>query len=446
MMPYAIRRLLLSPSEIHIICAVAGLLGCLPILFPEVCPAEHQTLICHYAGWVILLSVCLSAALMGIAMLIHLFRLRNTRAFWQVISWMSIWGIAFLAFVFIAILADIPPLAPAQKKAPIQTTDILNPADESLRGPSSLVLPLNTEKQQIATIEATPHLSKLDTEHNNIFREYLDKSPRWTAGLHDDLFYTKAGHVVMIPPTHGGTPGMVHVSFRRLVEGDPQPEGYTLVHPGDAMLPEWEQQNRIPDIAIDLGGQHYLLLAWRGAEHPETAAKAINAAITETDNRLKALANTPDHDTLQRLISGTPSIEGATPELRLMEPPGQSGSYQAEIYANPGEPGTILLYINELESGRTLRLLNCPARFSANPNEIFRHDIPGSIPLWLRNTFRNSLDTIFPEGTPLFVIRKEPTPQYFGAAFEVWFIPADREHEKKLLLRRCYRVQGYHAL
>lgn len=443
MIPYSIRRLLLAPTEIHILCAIIAILGCLPILFPEVCPKEYQDATVHYAGWMVWGAICLSGLLMGIAAFVHMLRLRNVRAFWLFLTWMSTWGIATIAFVFIAILADIPLPVSEQETTPIQTTTELHPAADALSGPTSLVLPIDTTNQQINTIEEVPHLQFLEKEHRDILNEYLSGAPRWCSAGEDDLFYSKPGHVVMIPPSTGGTPGLVHVSFRRLYEGDPLPGGYTFVKPGDPMPLDDDKQTRIPDLAIDLGGQHFLLVVWRGADHEETAGKAINAAIAETDERLRALAESPDRETMKRMITGKDSYPGSTPELRLMEPPSQEGTYQAEIYANPGEPGTILLYIKEQESDRTLRLLNCPARYSNNPNEQFRHDIPGSVPLWLRNTFRNSLDTIFPEGTPLFIIRKSSGHQYFGAAFEVWFTPSDTSKPSRLLLRRCYKVQGY---
>lgn len=443
MISYTLRRLLLFPREVHIFCAVLGLLGSLPILFPEVCPETYLSTVSYYAGWVVLLSVCVSGGVMGIAAFVHMFRLRNARAFWQILTWLLIWGIAASVFVFVAIMADVAPLEPTHKKNPIQTTAMLHPADAVLNGPTSLVLPINTENQQISTVEDVPHLRRLEQEHSELFREYLSGSPRWSAAGSDNLFYSKPGHVVMLPPSIGGIPGLVHVSFQRLYEGAPLPEGYTFVKPGDPMPLDNDSKTPIPDLAVDLGGQHYLLVVWRGTSHDATAGKALNAAIAETNERLRPLAESPTRDTLRRMIAGKSSYEGSTPELRLVEPPSQEGTYQAEIYANPGEAGTILLYIKELKSGRTIRLLNCPARYSDNPNELFRHDIPGSIPVWLRKTFRNSLDTIFPEGTPLFVIRKGSGHQYFGAAFEVWFTPSTSTHPSRLLLRRCYKVRGY---
>lgn len=437
---YTVKRLILSPTELHIICASAAVLSTLPILFPEVAPPQHAEHICRYAGICLLTSLCVSAILMLTATSIQIFRLSNTRAFWRFASWLSIWGLAGLMYVFVAILADVSPTESYRETDPIQKTDILHPATDALLGPASLIIPIDTEDRQIKTIEQAPNLVLLEQEHADILRDYLEASPRWFDKGTDDAFYSKPGHVVMIPPSIGGIPGLVHAGFRRLVEGDPLPVGYVTLKPGET-LPEIKDS--IPDIALDLGRNHYLLMAWRGAAHKESAIRAINAAIADVDERLAPLVQKPSAATIRRMVTGKQSYSGSAPDLRLAEPPGQDGAYQAEVYANPGEAGTILLFIKRLDSGRTIRLLNCPARFSDNPEEQFRHDFPGSVPIWQNSAFHNSLDNIFPQGTPLFVICKDKSHQYFGAAFEVWFTPQNPAKPRRLLLRRCYKVQGY---
>lgn len=441
------KRILLAPTELHILCAIIFLGSCAPILFTEICPAGTAGLIVQYAGIILFYSFCASAVLMLISAATHMMRLNNTRALWQFLKWCGIWALAALVFSFVALLADVPAPTLAEKvKGPIQTTDTLHQPQEILTGPASLVIRIEPEKQQADTIAHIPNLSKLEKEHEAILWEYLDASPRWSARRVDDTFYSKPGHIVMIPPsTHDTAPGMVHVAFRQLIGGDPMPVGYTVVKPGDPMPQATADNPHVPDIALDLGKELYLLLAWRGTTHRETAAKAINAAICAVDARMEPLATAPTRETINRLITGMDQYTGNTPEIRLCEPFSQEGTYQAEIFVNPGEPGTILLYIKDLESKRTIRLLNCPAKFSDNPNELFRHDIPGSVPLWLRQTVRYELNNIFPEGTPLFVIRKGKSHDYFGASFEVWFKPADSTKENKLLLRRCYKVQPYES-
>jgi hypothetical protein len=143
------------------------------------------------------------------------------------------------------------------------------------------------------------------------------------------------------------------------------------------------------------------------------------------------------------MLQGRESYPGTTPEMRLCEPLAQEGAYQGEIYANPGEPGVILVYIRDLNTNQTLRLLSCPARYSDNTNELFRHDLPGSVPEWVHHAAGDELAGIFPPSSPLFIIRTGQQHQYFGVVFEVWFKPADVRRQRRILLRRCYKVQAY---
>lgn len=437
---YTLKRLILYPSELHILSAVVAVLSTLPILFPEALPLHQQDSICRYAGISLFTAMCFSAGMLMISACIHICRLSNTRAFWQLVSCLTIWGAAALLYIFIAIMADVPPGESTRKNDPIQKSDILFTATDFLIGPASLVIPIDTKDRQIEVIENAHNLEKLEQEHTELFQNYLLSSARWSDNGVSDAFYSKPGHVVLVPPNTGGIPGLVHAGFRRLTEGAPLPVGYVITKPGD---PFPGTESEIPDLAIDLGGKHYLLLVWRGVAHRETALKALNTALAYIDERMAPLLEQPNTETLRRMISGRQSYTGNTPELRLSEPPGQEGSYQAEVYANPGEAGTILLYVKRLDSGRTIRLLNCPAKFSDDANEQFRHDFPGSVPIWQSSTFHNSLDNIFPQGTPLFVICKDKSHEYFGAAFEVWFTPQNSSKPKRMLLRRCYKVQGY---
>lgn len=385
----------------------------------------------------------LSLALMVLSVGYFLLKLRNVRAVAQLFVWGGLWGVTLLLFMLMAILADVPPVREWEKPQPIQKSDTLFLPDELLSGPDSLVIPINPDSYPSDQLVATPYLSRLEEEQEELFQAYLVRSARWAHSGTDDTFYTQPGHVVLTPPTGSGTPGLVHATFRRLVEGEPLPAGYVLVRPGGSFPTAPDNREQIPDMALDLGRSHYLLLAWRGTAHKETAHKAINAAIAAIDNRMQPLTDAPRQETIQRLVQGKTDTTGRTPELRLCEPPSQYGAYQAEIYANPGEPGTLLLVIKELESGKTLRLLNCPARYSSNPDELFRHDIPGSLPSWLRSDDASGIMQLFPPGMPLFAIRQGAPHQYFGASFEVWFNPSDISHQRRMLLRRCYKVQAY---
>ena len=436
-------RIILYPTWLHIVCASVAFCCCIPIIFPEVSPTEMKESVISYSGTGILFTQSVSSAFAVMSVITHMFRLSNTRAFAQLFKWAAVWGVAVGCFVLLALAADVQPPRDHDDELPIQMDDTLFPARDQLNGPASLVIPIQPEGQQVETVAETPNLRLLEEQHEKLFQHYLDCSPRWTGEAGDDTFYSKPGHLIMVPPSTSGAPGLVHVCFRRLVEGDPLPQGYEIVKPG-GMMPEVKPgSSQLPDIAVDLGRNHYLLLAWRGSAHRETAYQALNAAIVATDERMKPLADSPTQETVKRMLQGRESYPGTTPEMRLCEPLAQEGAYQGEIYANPGEPGVILVYIRDLNTNQTLRLLSCPARYSDNTNELFRHDLPGSVPEWVHHAAGDELAGIFPPSSPLFIIRTGQQHQYFGVAFEVWFKPADVRRQRRILLRRCYKVQAY---
>lgn len=433
------RLLLIYSTEIHGLCAAVALLSCLPLLFPDICPAYLLDSVTAYAGILLSAAFLISLCLMLLSGFVLMLRLRNTKALLQGIKWLIVWGAACLAFVLLAIPADVEAPHDADVSAAIQTTDTLYPPKDQLYGPSTLLISINPDEQSANTVALTPNLTKLENENPDVLKAYLELSPRWNSKESNDVFYSQPGHPVMLPPVTSGAPGLVHVCFRCLTGGAPLPKGYTVVKPGDEFPGGRESDT---DLALDLGRNQFLLLAWRGTEHEETMHKAINAAIAAVDERMQQLADAPSINTIQSMLEGRASYPGDTPEIRLSEPPAQEGTYQAEIYANPHEAGTLLLYIKDTETDKTLRLLNCRAKHSKNENELFRHDIPGSVPQWARNLGNNTND-IFPPRTPLFIIKTGKIHQYFGVAFEVWFQPKDTTKPERLLLRRCYRVQPY---
>lgn len=442
MIPYHLKRFLLSPTELHIVCALAALLCCIPAIFPEVCPEEAAALIRFYAGSAFMGAIIVSCAFMVLAGLIHLIRLNNVKAFGQLLKWAVVWGADFGLFVLIALAADVSSPDDEGDTQPIQVTDTLFQAHDALTGPESLTIPLDTEHQNAEYVASVPHLNKLENEHPELLRDYLERSPRWQAKLNDDTFYSKPGHLVMVPPTVSGTPGLVHVSFRFLTEGAPLPAGFTVLRPGDPFpAADNDAHHRQTDFAIDLGRNHYLLLAWRGTAHEETAHKALNAAISAIDERMQTLADNPTAATVEHMLRGRESYAGSTPEIRLAELPGQDGAYQAEVYANPGEAGTLLFFVRRMEDGQTLRLFHCPAKFSANKDELFRHNFPCDVPEWQRESYAARINGFLPKDSPVFIIGTGSEHRYFGTALEVWFKPADSHRPRTRLLRRCYRMQ-----
>ena len=426
----------------HIVCCALALLACVPILWPDVfLPDAWETRIIFYAGWVLTLSVGASLLLIAASSFLLLLRMRNLRAIVDLLKWMGLWLVCALLYSLLAALANVPlPTDSLADADIIQRTDKLYTPEDSLTGPDSLVIPVEPEHYPADELVSAPNLTLLSTKHQDILRDYVDNSHRWASYTADDTFYTKPGHVVVIPPRQGGIPGLVHVSFRRVMEGDPLPADYCIVKPGDPMPATPEGSEQVPDLAVDFGGSHYLLLAWRGTSHAETAHRALNAALAMVDDIVAPLAESPTPQTLQNMLVGLRRTTGDTPEILLSQPPAQYGVYQAEVYANPGEAGTLMLRIVNLEDGSTLRLFSSSARYSGNPAELFRHDYPD---FTTRAFSVGYVPGQLPEKAPIFTIRQGEAHQFFGVACEVVFKPIEPSRPTRVILRRCYRVQAY---
>ncbi len=440
------RNILLSPWRLHSACCGVALLACLPLLWPALSPAsEADEPINGYAGWVLSLAFVTSAAGLLLQLVFILLRLHNLRAFLHLLLWLAQWAAAYVVFLLLAMMADVPPPPEPEPGQPIQATDTLHLPHEELTGPASLIIPINPEPYSAEIVQEAPNLTHLAGEQEALLASFIELSPRWTDHRNDDTFYSKPGHVVMVLPESKGTPALIHVGFRRLVEGEPLPRGYTVLKPGEAYprMPAGGEQ-AVPDILLDLGGTHYLMLAWRGAPHAESAQRALNAAIDAVDRRLEELRLAEDsNEVIRRMTQSSDRHAGSLPDIRLSEPPTQSGTYQAEIYANPQEPGSLRMRISDLSSGEMLRSFRCEARYSTDSQELFRHDIPLSRSIWVRDDSRGAVRELLPPGTPLFAIREGEAHHYFGVAVDVFFIPTDPEKPQRRLLRRCYKVQAY---
>lgn len=429
----------------HSAFALLALLGCVPILWPQVfLPDAWEARIISYSGVLVLGAGLASLLLLLGSSFLLLLRLNNLRTLGQLLVWGGIWSLAGLIFGIFAWVANVPrPGAETTTADPIQRTDTLYNPEDHLTGPRSLVIPISLDSAPRSTISPAPHLLLLEKEHPELLHRYITSSPRWAIYTTDDTFYAKPGHVVMVPPTSGGIPGLVHVAFRRLVEGEPLPADYTRVKPGDPMPAAREGSEQVADLAVDLGQDYYLLLAWRGTSHTDTAHRALNAALSAVDSLVQPLAESPDPATLDSLLNGQSSTAGSTPELRLCQPPAQYGTYQAEIYANPQEAGSLVLRIEDLETHTTLRIFTSQARFSDNADELFRHDIPGALSDFIRSQSHVGLPGLLPTQAPFFVVRLGESHQFFGVALEVTFSPASKLKPSRVLLRRNYRVQAY---
>ena len=430
---------------LHICCAATALLACIPILWPEESYPDFLAPVLPQPGQIIAGSVLASVVILLITCTHFLLRIKNLQAFLQLIYCSAIWGIGVLIFVEMAIEADVPSPYETAERQPIQETAILHQPTENITSPASLVIPIDPETSQANTIAAVPNLEKLEKEHEELLTAYITRSPRWAYADKGDTFYTRPGHVVLVPPSSGGIPGTVHATFRTVAEGEQLPDGFVPVKPGDAFPQPTAENEELPDIALMLSGKHHLLLAWRGTKHRDTAQKAINAAITTIDSQVQKLAENPTEETLERMCTGKRKRRGSTPGLRVVEPNNQYGIYQAEVYANTGRPGTLLLAIRDInDDNKLLRLFSFPARYSPDSQEIFRHDIPGSQEEWIRDSTVSDMAHLFPPGAPFFAIKCGESHNYFGVSFELQFAPSGSDATvPQTLLRRHYKVQAY---
>ena len=442
---FVINRLL-HPWKIPCMLGFTALLACIPVIFPFA-EAEPQQIIRDICGWVLMLSVGCSL-LHVIITAVHFFlRLKNMRALWQITAFFTVWGVVVLLFTQLAIEADPPSPYPQEEQKGLKQADTLHEATAHLQGPSTLCtyLPNIRREAPITHIHEAANLLKLEKDHAELFEQYLNTAPKWAYTANDDTFYSKPGHVVFVAPSDSEIPGMVHAAFRSVSAGETLPDGYEVMAPG-AAIPTAEEalHTDIPDIALDLGGKRYLLLAWRGAESQAAAYKAINATIAEIDTQLAPLAETPTPETIEKLIRGKDSIKGNKTELLLTEPASQFGIYQAEIYANPGQEGTLILVIRERDTHKALLLYSHAARYSADSEVLFRHDVPLALhDKEGRRRMGNHVE-VFGPNAPFFTLKEGEAHRYFAITAEVHFSPAGSRGDKtELLLKRHYNVQAY---
>ena len=445
MMSNFTKHWLLSPWKITIIFCSIALLACVLFLFP-IPEQEHlHPLVRQIFGWVLLICLTGSALHLGWSTVYFFLKLQNARAISQLVVSLGIWGVSILIFFQLAIEADMPSPYPQEEAPAIQKNTTLHETKDILLGPSALTLYITPSDTPVNTVQIPANLISLETHHPEILDEYLSVSPRWAYSANDDTFYSKPGHVVLVAPASSGIPGTVHAAFRTIAAGETLPEGYTVVRPGAAVseLPSTDGED-IPDIALELGGKRYLLLAWRGAHNKALALSAINTSIETIDALLEEVAETPTKEMIQQMIHEVGRIKGNTPELRLAEPHSQFGIYQAEIYANPGRAGTLIMVIRDLKSRQPLLVFSQTALFSDNPNELFRHDIP--LPLHdIHGSRHMGLKAhLFPTNAPFFALKEGEAHIYFGVCAEVHFSPAGSHGEAtELLLRRNYNIEAY---
>lgn len=421
---------------LHAACIFILILSTVPMLWPEIAD-ERIISICGYI-FISSFGISLFSAIYFVTY--DLLHLRNKHAILRITNTLGFWLLAAGVTVFLTYRAKVPMDRALVEKAP--TLDIkVNDANEILKGASSLVIQLRLSDEIRNQIQESPNLAQLEAEHPDIIKHYLQQSPRWSSDA-SDTFYVQLGHVEIILKDQDNNPrGVVHAAFRTIAGGEEMPHGYVLVKAGDELptnLNDTEQS--IPDLILDLGGDYFLLIAWRGIDDRNLALQCINNSIRYIDASFDTLVKKPTIAQIDKLIKDKQSFTLTQPRLKLSEPPSQYGTYQAEIYANPQEMGQLLLLIKDSKTSQVLRVISCYAQYSNKEDEYFLHEIPADLPNWLGRQAWAPGKLVLESGIPLFTIKRDKSGNTFEADFEVWFIPSDITKEKQQLLTKRYRV------
>lgn len=430
----------------HAVCITVAVMCTIPILWQDYLNEDWRDAPVQIAGQILMGAFYLSCALVAAEFFILLTRLCNLRALWRVLRWGVLWGIGFGVFSLLCIMADVQPEPPATTDSPIQADDTIHPPTDKLHGPGAMVIEIQPADFSGERVQDIPNIRSLLNNSPGTLARVIETAPRLVM-THDNAFYSKPGHLVLVAPKgNAERADLVHAAFCRLTPGQHLPKGFHSLKPGERFSKVEDEKQVSTDIALELGENFYLLLAWRGEDAKKNAAKCLNASIAAFDQRLREVAANPGKESLRRLVEGKRNIVGSTPGFALCEPPGQFGAYQAEIYVNPGEPGNLHMRIYSRDKKLGInRHLTLRARYSENREELFRHDVPGDAPPTpgLGEWALNRLPSDFPKGAPMFVIAEGDSTKSFGVVTEVWFVPRDRPQNRRLLLRRCYKVRAY---
>ncbi len=430
------------PAVFCVICVTAAIL----IIVPLGGSAAIQGLINSVCGWIFLLTFIANAVhLLGTAVYYFL-KMKNLRALWQITGCVLIWFIGVLLFMRVAVEADPPsPYQTKQTVSSKQETEAQMKATDTLLGPAALMLPISPQQTPPTQLSNAPNLLLLEKHHPELLETYLQQAPRWSFTANDDTFYSKPGHVVLETSSAPDIPGIVHAAIRTISAGSSMPQGYQVIRPGDP-LPEASETNKneAPDLALELGGKRYLLLAWRGPGDRAYAFNALNAAIDTIDAQFAPLAKEPSSHSMAKLLAGTTCIRGTKAEMRLAHIPTQMGIYQAEIYANPRQSGTLILVIRDKETSHPLRIYSQKAKYSDKAEELYRHDISPAMEAAYRRTQEADAEDSIPAHAPFFYIKAGDSLSYFDITAEVLFSPANSPtNHPQLLLKNHYSVRAY---
>jgi hypothetical protein len=154
-------------------------------------------------------------------------------------------------------------------------------------------------------------------------------------------------------------------------------------------------------------------------QSPGKERRLTNAALAYLEAELAPLAKSPTAETILASLP-TEAIQNGDPGIILS---GRGGIYYAEIRINPGEPGMIYLKAFEITTNHRLS----SKRLKDKSNE--------------RTGWSTDSNEKFLSSTR-FTIYEGDSKQYYGARFEVWFVPDSGEPERKLLDKN-FRIEGW---
>ncbi len=427
----------------HALCGLIALLACIPIIWTLLPEREL-----HRMGALISGSILISLLWLMSSLIIEALHLRNAELIKRLLAWLSVWGICIGLLSVLAYLAQ--PKTPDLSRAHANAEELpIHLPQEKLMGISSLQLYYDESEAQGRLIAPSPYLTELSMEHPQILDSYLKQSRRWRQHG-DDQLYGKLGHVVLTDSDDtSGETGSVHASIRRLVDGESLPEGYLSAESGkpfptDSIFKTFIT-GEVADIALDLGGGHTLLLAWRGQPDTLNAHRALNAAIQSIDAQFEDLATAPSEETIQQLLYPSTSIRDTDIEFRLNSPPSQYGCYQAEVYANSRQNGYYSLIAREVEKDKQLISISFRSQYSYDEQEVFRHEIPYSLHSWMLQKEWTPGGSGILHSLPLFTFEQSDTLRSIVIDLELWFAPYGNQAPEQLLARKRYRVQSYQA-
>ncbi len=473
-----------------------ALLASLPLLWPRMLPRPWRANAPYVCGYLITFAVLLSVVVLLVVCVRLLIRLHNLRALGHIVLCGMQWFFAFGLFSVLAYIADVAPPKVEVSLQPGNNTPITRVKDvpplpiDELFGPRALSITIDLSQEDASAtgspvLHFPPNLLKLEKNYPKLLDAYIKKSPRWSGASADNTpFFNTPWHVVMPVKKNDEVNSVsVHAAFISIFRGQKIPSEYAIIKAGSPLPAAGQENAPLPDLALDLGGQHYLLLAWRGPSDSRLALSALNAAIAIIDEMLRPLAETPTQGMLKSLCSGDnisgESVEGNEATILLAEPNVRSGVYQAQILANPGQAGFLIVDITESASHAQLFHFEIPAHFSDNPDELFYHDIPGDIPKFQQHIL-TAMGLIPKKGVPLFVFPQLPnlqptvppttvpanspsdahsslatddasssqavdslsTPQPFDISFDVSFIPLGKKNSTPLI-SESFRVFSY---